>query len=322
MRERSVNRPDHAARMNRESFRIGAVQAAPVFLDLKASVHKAVSLIESAGRLGVSVLGFPEGFLPGHPGWVELLPFDSTSQHLAQLLFEQAMEVPGPAVRQLQSACRANAVNVVMGMCERRAGTTGTLFNSQLFISAGGDVVGVHQKYVPTVGERLVHAPGQTGSSCGFDLDIGTVSGLICGENSNPLAQYAAAVAYPVVHIASWPQHFSPNLDMAAVIPMVSRGLAYSLKTHVANSATLVSPEMVNAYGAQFEEFLTAVDARSSIVGPSGDILAIAETGAEQIVHAEVSARDLIVPKFVHDVAGHYNRPELFVHLFGSELRG
>lgn len=32
--------------------------------------------------------------------------------------------------------------------------------------------------------------------------DFGPVSALICGENSNPLAQYAAALSYPVFHVA------------------------------------------------------------------------------------------------------------------------
>jgi hypothetical protein len=39
----------------------------------------------------------------------------------------------------------------------------------------------------------------------------------------------AAARAYPTVHVASWPQHFSPSLEMQPVIVLVSKALAYSV---------------------------------------------------------------------------------------------
>ena len=121
-----------------------------------------------------------------------------------------------------------------MGVCERLPRTTGTLFNTQVFIDRSGRVGEKHQKFVPTVGERLVHGPGTTGSVNALQLDEEvTVSGLLCGENSNPLAQYATACSYPTVHVASWPQHFGPELQMQPVIELVSRGLAYSLKVFV-----------------------------------------------------------------------------------------
>ena len=47
-----------------------------------------------------------------------------------------------------------------MGLCEKDPGTFGTMYNTQLFLGPGGEVLGKHQKLVPTVGERLVHRPG------------------------------------------------------------------------------------------------------------------------------------------------------------------
>ena len=146
-----------------------------------------------------------------------------------------------------------------------------------------------------------------------------TVSGLICGENSNPLAQYATACSYPTVHVASWPQHFSPGLQMQPVIELVSRGLAYSLKVFVMNAVTAIGEEMIDAYGDERTiPFLQSDEARgrASIVAPSGQILAEADGFGEQLVLADVDPSDVIIPKFVHDTAGHYNRPELFSHLF------
>lgn len=48
-------------------IRVGAVQAEPVWLDLDGGVDKTISLIESAAKDGINVLGFPEVWLPGYP---------------------------------------------------------------------------------------------------------------------------------------------------------------------------------------------------------------------------------------------------------------
>lgn len=304
------------------AVRIAAVQAAPVFLDLDASVEKACALIAEAASAGAEVIGFPEGFLPGHPGWGEFLPFDERALLLGQRLFLQSVEIPGPAVDRIADACRSNQIATVMGCCERIPHTTGTLFNTQFFIDAQGTYQGKHQKIVPTVGERLFHAPGTTGSTCSFATSFGQVSALICGENSNPLSQYAALRDYPVVHVASWPQHFSPEVPMQPVIDLVSAGLAYSLKAFVMNAVSTVSPEMLDLYGREpGGEFLAEPGSRgrASILAPTGQVIASAPSDDEQLVLADIDPDALIIPKFVHDYAGHYNRPDLFRHLLGPE---
>ena len=294
-----------------------------MFLDRDATVDKAVALVREAADAGADVIGFPEGFVPGHPGWVELLPPDGRALELSKRLFQNAVEIPSAATGAVAEACAEGEIAAVLGVCERLPRTTGTLFNTQVFFDRSGRVGEKHQKFVPTVGERLVHGAGTTGSvnSLALDDEV-TVSGLICGENSNPLAQYATARAYPTVHVASWPQHFSPELQMQPVIELVSRALAYSLKVFVINAVTAIGDEMLDAYGDERTiPFLRSDDARgrASIVSPSGQILVEADGFGEQLVLADVDPSDVIVPKFVHDTAGHYNRPGLFSHLFTDQ---
>ncbi len=289
-------------------------------MELDRTVEKAIDLIEEAAAGGADVIGFPEGFVPGHPGWVELLPLNDHTLGLSKRLFQNAVEIPGAAIDRIAEACGRSQIAAIVGVCERRAGTTGTLFNTQVFIDPEGRIAEKHQKFVPTIGERLVHGPGTTGTANSLSLDRFNVTGLICGENSNPLAQYAAAVAYPSVHIASWPQHFSPELEMQPVIHLVSKGLAYTLKSYVVNSVTTVSEEMVRAYGEDFEDFLASEQSRgrASVVAPSGTIIAEADSLDEQLLLVDVDEDAVIIPKFIQDTAGHYNRPELFEHLLAS----
>jgi predicted amidohydrolase len=49
------------------SFKIAAVQACPVYLDLNATIDKACSLIRQAGHEGAALAAFPEAFVPGYP---------------------------------------------------------------------------------------------------------------------------------------------------------------------------------------------------------------------------------------------------------------
>lgn len=295
--------------------RIAAVQAAPVFLDRPSSVARAAELIAEAGAQGVQLIGFPEGFVPGHPGWAELQPFDSRTQDLGRRLFNQSVEVGGSHLDAVRDACRQHEVTAVVGICERRPGTTGTLFNSQVHIGPDGSITCHHQKFVPTIGERLVHAPGTTGTGNSSTWPGGTLTSLICGENSHPMAQYVSSLQYPTVHVASWPQHFSPELGMREAVRIASRGLAYSLKTFVINSVTLISDEMIDAYGYNgAASYLRDPESagRASIVAPWGQILAEADDDSSQLVVLDIDPSAVVVPKMVHDVAGHYDRPDLW----------
>jgi nitrilase len=302
-----------------ERVRVAVVQAAPAFLDREGSVEKAIGFIEEAGRREVDLLAFPEGFIPAHPVWYHFQPATGAkSLELATRLFQNAVEVPGAAVDALGAACARARVNAVVGVCERRPRTTGTLYNTQVFIDRGGRLLGKHRKLTPTVGERLVHAGGHGDTLRAFDTDVGRVSGLICGENSNPLAVFAMAAEGTQIHVASWPNHFSRNEhSMVDAITFATRSLSYKCSCFVLNACGIVSAEMLAElpYADGDREFLqdAAHAGGSSIIGADSMVIAGPMPGDQEgMLVADVDLVDCIRAKLVHDYSGHYNRADVF----------
>ena len=76
-------------------FQVAIVHAAPVFLDLNGTVHKACSLIGEAARNGAALVAFPEAFIPAFPVW-SALRAPIYNHDLFCRMEAGAMTVPGP----------------------------------------------------------------------------------------------------------------------------------------------------------------------------------------------------------------------------------
>ena len=299
--------------------RAAAVQAAPVFLDREATTEKACMLIREAGASGAQVIGFPEGFIPAHPIWFHFHSgTDATATGLSTELFKNSVEIPGPEVDALAAAARDAGAYVVMGLCEKDPGTFGTMYNTQLFLGPDGAVLGKHQKLVPTVGERLVHRPGGPDTFGAFDTEFGRLSGLMCGENSNPLAIFALTAEFTRVHVMAWPNHFPKiSVPMADIALTMAKGFAQMSKAFVISAASVVDDRIREAIAADGEDadFLSRADISggSVIVGPDTRILAGPVPGdREEIIYADMDFDVGIRMKLRHDFAGHYNRSDVF----------
>ncbi|QLQ10884.1 MAG: nitrilase/cyanide hydratase and apolipoprotein N-acyltransferase [Nocardioidaceae bacterium] len=307
------------------TIRVAAVQAESSFINLDESVATTIRLIEEAAVGGAELIAFPENFVPCYPNWWESLPEGPLVRSFDAELFKNSVEVPGRHVDAIAEACGRNGIYAVVGVNERKPGTTGTTWNTQIHITREGKIAGKHQKYVTTSGERQIQAPGRTGYYNSFRTDFGTVSGLICGENSNPLAQYAAAVHYPVIHVAAWPSYFYDYFPMRHAIHTASAGLAYSLKAFVINSASRISEEYIKEVGIipENREFLIAEREKKHgalILDPIGRVIADGTGDDADLLFADLDLSAVLPGKLIHDVAGHYNRPEIFAPLFEPEF--
>ncbi|MEO7727379.1 MAG: carbon-nitrogen hydrolase family protein [Burkholderiales bacterium] len=298
--------------------KVAAVQAASVFLDRAGSTAKACRLIREAGKNGARVIGLPEGFIPAHPVWFHHHSATSAiANKFSVELFKNAVEIPGPETAALCAAARDANAYVVVGVCEKMPNTIGTMFNTQVYIGPDGTLIRKHQKIMPTVGERLVHMGGFGDTFGAFQTEFGPMSGLICGENSNPLAIFALTAEGTRIHVMSWPNHFPTSGDpLRNRVTIDAQAFAQMSKAFVISACGTVDDDMIKKLevGADSEKFLRDPDScgGSVIVAPNSRILAGPLGAEEGILYAECNLELGVLTKLRHDFAGHYNRPDIF----------
>jgi aliphatic nitrilase len=292
-------------------FKVAAIQAEPVPLDREATVDKACSLIEEAGRNGAKVIALPEGFVPGHPDWLYFYPPDEAMKRFYRDFFKNSVEVPSPATDQLGRAARNAGAYVAIGINERMRGHMGSLFNSILFLGPDGSVLGVHRKLVPTTTERLVLSAGDGSTLDVYPTPYGELGGLMCGENTNSLARFALLAQGEKIHTAHWPAYPS-EYNRAGIDgqDIRIRYHAYEGKCFVVSSASVFADASIErlCVTEQARSLVLKGNAVSGIVSPYGKYIGGPLRGDEGIVYADVDMEMMIDAKTLHDVTGHYNR--------------
>jgi aliphatic nitrilase len=202
-----------------------------------------------------------------------------------------------------------------MGINEKEANSYGTLYNTLLFFGADGELLGKRRKLVPTVHERLVHQGGDGSTLDVFDTAFGGLSGLICGENANPLAKFTLLAKGEIIHVAAWPAF--PLTDQSGVrgsIDIRCQGHAYEGKVFVLSSTGVFTEAMKDAMELDevARQQITGDGAHSSIINPQGQFLIGPEVPGETVLCADLDIEEVVAGKYLHDIIGHYNRFDVF----------
>jgi len=304
--------------MESRVFIAAAVQASPVFLDRDATVEKAVRLIDEAASNGASLVAFPETWIPGYPGWIFGAAGwdDPRSKRVFARLQRNAVQVPSRATDALCSAARQNGVHLVVGIHEQDAEfSTGTIYNSLLFVSDRGDILGVHRKLVPTHAERIVWGQGDGSTLHVFDTPLGRLGGLVCWEHWMPLARFAMHAKGEQIHVAAWPE--VPDIHHLASRHYAFEGRCYVLcvGSYLTTADLPADFELVDAMaaGGDFGGEPTEIQpGGSGIIGPDGSWITEPVSGREAILYGEIDLARIAEEQQALDSAGHYNRPDVF----------
>ena len=287
--------------------RVAAVQAAPVVLDLDASLDKALRLLGEAASQGAQLVVFPETFLSLYPSYVwARLPGDEEDRDTFwERFWGSSVEVPGVAVDKLVAACREHDVHCAIGVNERETERPGTVYNTLLLLGPDG-LLSRHRKLMPTYHERLFHGIG-AGDDLGVtETRLGRVGGLICWENRMPMARWALYQQGPQIWVA-------PTADD-------SDGWLASMRHIAIESGTFVVsvPQFIPraAFPDDFPWSLPDRDVfgrgGAAVVEPAeGEVIAGPLYDEEGIVVADCDLRQTLHAKRWFDAAGHYSRADV-----------
>jgi nitrilase/aliphatic nitrilase len=303
------------------SVRVAAVQAAPVFLDLAASLDKLEGLVGEAAAGGAQLVVFGEAFLAGFPIWNGVLaPIDQHGFH--ERLVAASLVVPGPETARLGRIARDHRVVLSVGVNERNAESLGQLWNTNLMFDTAGRLVNHRRKLVATWYERLTWSHGDAYDLRPVGFDGWNLGALICGENTNTLARFALLAGGERLHIATYPPAWpfdgrteAGDYDLAENIRLRSAAHAFEGKVFVVVAATTLDDVAVGQVAdgdARLETVLTAAPPVSMIVGPDGRLVAGPLAQPEGIVSAELNLHGEVVAKQAHDIVGTYNRADIF----------
>lgn len=298
-------------------FKAAAVQTAPVFLDTDATVDKVVRVIGEAAANGARLVAFPEVFVAGYPYWSWLgNPLQASPWF--ERLARSAIEIPGPEIVKIAAAAARHRINVVVGVNERNRQGVGTLYNTVVTISDEGRILGRHRKLVPTWAEKLTWAPGDASALRVHQTSIGPLGALACGENTNTLARFSLIAQGELVHVASYISLpvAPPDYDMAEAIKVRAAAHCFEGKLFTVVSCSTISEEIISAMEADFpqarEVLLRRNSAFSGVIGPDGRVIGEHLVDDEGIVYADIDLSRCIQPRQMHDIAGHYNRFDIF----------
>ena len=296
----------------KEEFIVAAAQAAPVFLDRKATLEKACDLIVEASNNGAKLIVFPEAFFPAYPDWVWVVPGGKTGllNELYTELIENSIAVPDETTEKLCQTARKAKINVVMGINERnQEASNASLYNSMLYIDDAGDILGVHRKLIPTAGERTVWAQGDGSTLEAYETSVGVLGGLLCWENYMPLAR-SAMYAWGT-QIYATPTWDRGDLWIASLRHIAKEGGVFVISSCMPLHLNDI-PDRLEFKQLYAEDTEWINSGHSCIINPFGEIIAGPSIEAEEILYAEVDLKKVTAAKRMFDVAGHYARPDVF----------
>ena len=283
-------------------LKVAVAQVGSVLFDTASTLFRVERLCDEAASAGARLVVFPEALLGGYPKGLDFGTVVGSRSEAGREMFARyfkgAVNCPGVETEMLAEWARRLALHIVIGVVERDGGT---LYCTSLLFSPEGGLIGKHRKLMPTAMERLIWGMGDGSTMQVVETEIGRIGMAICWENYMPL--YRQHLYEQGVQL--W---CAPTVDAREMWQTSMRHIAYEGRCFVLSACQRLVKE-------DWQEDLRGVggdiEGRSLIISPFGDVLAglTEETG---LAVAEIDLDEIAKGKFDLDVAGHYNRPDVF----------
>lgn len=285
--------------------RVAAIQAAPTILDLEACVATAERLVRVAAAEGADLAVLPECFVPMYPmSRLTHSNYDPRQTDLFEQIWLNSVDVPGPIVDRFSTLCRELGIHLAIGVNEREASRSGSLYNTLLLFGPSG-LLHKHRKLMPTNHERLFHGLGRGDDLTVVETPLGRIGGLICMENLMPLARYTLYRQRPQIWLA-------PTMDDSDTWPSLVRTIAWESGAWVIAVCGVARrrdyPSDLSALPSDGPDVFDR--GGTMIAAPDGQVVAGPVYDQEDMLIVDCDLRQTIRAKYVFDSTGHYSRED------------
>ena len=247
-----------------EKIRIALAQINSKRQNKKENLQKIEEFTKKARNQAADLIVFPELSLTGYV--------------MRDQVYEQAETIPGPSSRIIESISRKNGIDIVFGMPELSKKAKATIFNTAVFVGTRGLIGKYRKMYLPTHSvfeEKRYFRPGYQTAT--FNTALGNIGLCICYDLFFPevcrLTRLRGAQLIVVISAS----------------PAVRKNYFEVLTTARAleNTAFLAYVNRVGVEdGLQFW-------GGSRLIGPTGDLLAIAKYDQEDLVVCDLNYNDI-----------------------------
>jgi nitrilase len=291
-----------------QNNRVAVVQAQAYLFNTPKTIEKIWDLSADIKQESPGLVLFPEAFLPGYPGGLGFGAVVGNRTEEGKELFaryyEQSIEEHDPHFRELQKIAKDLGAYLAVGAVEKE-GKSGTLYCSLFYFGCDGRYLGKHRKLKPTGSERVIWGEGDGSTMPVFDTGFGVCGGLICWENYMPLARMAMYQQGIQIYLA-------PTADCRDAWQATMRHISVEGRCYVLGCNQIITEDAYPADIRKQTVVTPACTGGSVIYAPGGRILAGPLYDEEGILYAEIDLEEVVKGRFELDVAGHYNRPDVF----------
>jgi len=294
---------------NLSKLKVAVVQAAPVAFDLDATLQRLHAWLEQAAEQGAQLVVFPEAYIGGYPKGSDFGARVGQRSEQGrvdfQRYFQSAIKLPGPESEQIGQWCRDLGLHAVIGVIEQHQST---LYCGAAFWDDQGQLLGCHRKLMPTAMERLIWGFGDGATLDVQKTRLGRVGAVICWENYMPMlrmSQYQQGVQIYCAPTVDDRDCWIPTMQHIAV-----EGRCFVLSSCQYSKRSDYPDDYVCIQGDDPEQVL--IRGGSCIIDPFGEMLASPVYQQQSLLVAELDLDRIIQGKYDLDVAGHYERPDIF----------
>jgi nitrilase len=283
-------------------LKVAVAQVGSVLFDTASTLQRVERLCEEAASGAVRLIVFPEALLGGYPKGLDFGAVVGSRSDAGKAMFARyfkgAVVCPGAETEMLAEWAQRLGLHIVIGVVERDGGT---LYCSSLLFSPEGGLVAKHRKLMPTGSERLIWGMGDGSTMQVVETAIGRIGMAICWENYMPL--YRQHLYEQGVQL--W---CAPTVDAREMWQTSMRHIAYEGRCFVLSACQRLTKE---DWPVDLRGTGGVIEGRSLIVSPQGSVVA-GPTEETELLVAEIDMDEIARGKFDLDVAGHYNRPDVF----------